>query len=133
MKLLTMMSLLFSLVGIKPQHNLEGKEFKALIGQSCKDMTNGGCMIYTYRILKFKTDSVVVAYQLLAYCSPSEAAHNYTYVHDQSTPNHKWSACNDTITIEGLDDYGTLIWQESKMIGTDKFTERHIEFNEVKE
>jgi hypothetical protein len=84
-------------------------------------------------IVGSKNGVLTVSYQLLANCSPSEAAHNYTHVHDQLTPKHKWFACNDTITIEGLDDYGTLIWQESKMIGTDKLTKRHIELNEVKE
>lgn len=116
------------------QENVEndptGKNFKALVNESCKEMTDGGCMMYTYRILHFKTDSVTVAYQVIAHCSPKERENNYSNIYDNFTKTYSWSVSKDTLTINGLDDYGKLIFRNSKIIGSDKFTKRNIEFSE---
>ena len=119
-----------SMFGLKVQNNLTGKIYKALIGESCGKMINGGCMIYSYRILNFKTDSVVVSYQVIANCSPKEIENNYNHMYDNLTKTYKWTACNDTITINGLDEYGKLILKNSNLIGEDKSTKRKIEFKE---
>lgn len=129
-KILIILSFVQSMLGVNIKNDLTGKSYKALVGESCKDMTNGGCMIYTYRILNFKTDSVVVSYQVMAYCSPKEIENNYAHLYDNLTKTYKWTASNDTITINGLDDYGKLTLQNSSLIGEDKSTKRKIEFSE---
>ena len=129
-KLLIILAIIPLLVGVEVQNDPIGKNYKALVGETCKEMTNGGCMIYTYRILNFKLDSVVVSYQVIAACLPKELDNNYTHMYDDLIETYSWSAQNDTITINGLDDYGPLTFQNSKLIGEDKFTKRPIEFIE---
>lgn len=121
---------ILSMLGFKVQNDLAGKNFKALVGETCKEMTDGGCMIYTYRLLNFKTDSVVVSYQVIAYCSPKEIENNYAHLYENLTKTYEWTTSNDTITINGLDDYGTLTLQNSNLIGEDKSTKRKVEFSE---
>lgn len=113
------------------QNNPTGKNFKALVNETCKEMTDGGCMVYTYRILHFKTDSVTVSYQVIAYCSPKERENNYSNIYENFTKKYSWSVSKDTLTIYGLDDYGKLIFHNSKLYGSDKNTKRKIEFNEL--
>ncbi len=129
-KILIFLGFVQSMLGINVQNDLTGKSYKALVGESCKEMTNGGCMIYTYRILNFQTDSVIVSYQVMAYCSQKELENNYAHLYDNLTETYKWTASNDTITINGLDDYGKLTLQNSNLIGEDKSTKRKIEFSE---
>jgi hypothetical protein len=113
------------------RHDPIGKTYKALINETCKEMSDGGCMIYTYQILNFSQDSVAVSYQVIASCSPKERESSYNRMYNNSIKNYKWSANNDSITIEGLNDYGKLQFQNSILIGEDKFKKRNIEFNEV--
>jgi hypothetical protein len=129
-KLLIILAFVPSLLSITNQNNPAGKNFKALLGQSCREMTDGGCMIYTYRILNFKSDSVEVSYQVMAYCSPNERQNNYNHTNDHLIKTYKWSVCKDSLSIHGLDDYGTLIFQNSTLIGEDKSTKRKIVFSE---
>ena len=130
-KVLFILALAPLLVQENVQNNPTGKNFKALVNESCREMTDGGCMVYTYRILNFKTDSVTVAYQVIAYCSPKERENNYSNMYDNFTKTYSWSVGKDTLTINGLDDYGKLIFHNSKIIGSDKNTKRKIEFNEL--
>jgi len=130
-KLLIILAFVPSMLGITIQNDPTGKNFKALVGQSCREMTDGGCMIYTYRILNFRSDSVKVSYQVVAYCSPEEREINYTNAYDHLIKIYKWSVCKDSLCIHGLDDYGTLIFQNSTLIGEDKSTKRKIVFNEI--
>ena len=129
-KLLIILAFVQSILGINIQNAPTGKNFKALVNESCKELTDGGCMVYTYRILNFKTDSVVVSYQVMAYCSPKERENNFSNIYDNFTKTYSWSVSKDTLTINGLDDYGKLIFQNSKLIGGDKSTKRKIEFSE---
>ena len=129
-KLLIILAFVPSLLSITNQNNPSGKNFKALIGQSCRALTDGGCMIYTYRILNFKSDSVEVSYQVKTYCSPNERQNNDNHTQDKLTKTYKWSVCKDSLSIHGLDDYGTLIFQNSTLIGEDKSTKRKIVFSE---
>ena len=129
-KLLIILAFVPSMLGLTIQNDPTGKNFKALIGQSCREMTDGGCMIYTYRILNFKSDSVEVSYQVMAYCSPNERQNNDNHTQDKLTKTYKWSVCKDSLSIHGLDDYGTLIFQNSTLIGEDKSTKRKIVFSE---
>lgn len=130
MKILIFLGFVQSMLGVKIKNDLTGKCYKALVGESCREMTNGGCMIYTYRILNFKTDSVVVSYRVTAYCLPKEKENNYAHSNDNLTKTYKWTASTDTITIHGLDDYGKLTLQNSNLFGEDKWTKRKIEFSE---
>jgi len=130
MKFSIILIFLLSIIGINVQNDLTGKNFKALVGETCKYMTDGGCMIYTYRFLNFKKDSVVVSYEVIASCTPKERESNYNHMYDNLTKTYKWSANSNTITIIGLDEYGKLTLQNSKLIGEDKLTKRYIEFNE---
>jgi hypothetical protein len=129
-KLLIILAFVQSMLGINIQNDPTGKNFKALVNESCRDLTDGGCMVYTYRILNFKTDSVVVSYQGMTYCSPKERENNFSNIYDNFTKTYSWSVSKDTLTINGLDDYGKLIFQNSKLIGADKSTKRKIEFSE---
>ena len=130
MKILIFLGFAQSMFGVKIKNDLTGKCYKALVGESCREMTNGGCMIYTYRILNFKTDSVVVSYQVTAFCLPKEKENNYAHSYDNLTKAYKWAVNSDTITIFGLDDYGKLTIQNSNLIGEDKSTKRMIKFSE---
>lgn len=130
MKILIFLGFVQSMLGVKIKNDLTGKCYKALVGESCREMTNGGCMIYTYRILNFKTDSVVVSYQVTAFCLPKEKENNYAHLNVNSTKTYKWTVNSDTITICGLDDYGKLTIQNSTLFGEDKWTKRKIEFSE---
>jgi hypothetical protein len=129
-KLLIILAFVQSMLGINIQNDPTGKNFKALVNESCRELTDGGCMVYTYRILNFKTDSVVVSYQVMAYCSPKERENNFSNIYDNFTKTYSWSVSKDTLTINGLDDYGKLFFQNSKLIGGDKSTKRKIEFSE---
>jgi hypothetical protein len=119
------------MLGLTIQNDPTGKHFKALVGQSCGKMIDGGCTIYTYRILNFRSDSVEVSYQVEAYCTPNERQNNDNHTQDKLTKTYKWSVCKDSLSIHGLDDYGTLIFQNSTLIGEDKSTKRKIVFGEV--
>ena len=129
-KLAFLIAFLQPMLVIHVQNNPTGKKYKALVGETCKEMSNGGCMIYTYRILHFKTDSILVSYQVIAQCAPKEIENNYTHMYDNLSKTYSWTAINDTIIINGLDDYGKFIVQNSKLIGEDNSTKRKIEFSE---
>ncbi len=126
--------LMFNVIDLSAQHHqIEGKSYKALIGETCKEMTGGGCMIYKYQILNFSQDSVVVSYQVIANCLPKERENSYNHMYDDLTKKYKWSSNNNTITIENFDAYGKLTLQNSKLSREDNLAKRHIEFNEEHE
>jgi hypothetical protein len=129
-KLAFFIAFLQPMLGIHVQNDPTGKKYKSLVGETCKEMTNGGCMIYTYRILHFKTDSVVVSYQVIAQCAPKEIENNYNHMYDNLSKTYSWTNNNDTLFINGMDDYGKLIIQNSKLIGEDNSSKRKIEFSE---
>ena len=52
------------------QNTLVGKKYKAEISASCKEMNDGGCMIYNYCILEFEKSIVKVSYSTEASCTP---------------------------------------------------------------
>ena len=65
------------------QSQLTGRMYKAEISASCKEMSDGGCMIYSYCILEFKKNIVTVSYSTKAYCSPEEKEGNYNRNHSE--------------------------------------------------
>ena len=52
------------------QNAIIRKTYKAEISASCKEMNNGGCMIYNYCILEFEKSIVKVSYSTEASCTP---------------------------------------------------------------
>jgi hypothetical protein len=118
------------LLGANNSHGPVGKTYKALVNETCKSMTDGGCMIYTYQVLKFEQDSVKVSYQAIASCSPKEMEDNYKEMYKNQIKKYKWTVQNDTLTVEGFDTYGKFLFQDSVLIGRDKFKNQNIEFLE---
>lgn len=111
-------------------HGPIGKTYTALVNETCKSMTGGGCMIYTYQVLNFEQDSVKVTYQAIASCSPKERENNYKDMYKNQIKKYKWSVQNDSLTIEGFDTYGKFLFRDSVLIGKDKFKNQSIEFLE---
>ncbi|MFT3702025.1 MAG: hypothetical protein QM802_06635 [Agriterribacter sp.] len=118
-------------MGVKP--DLKGKTFEAEVQATCKTMSDGGCMIYTYCVLKFEEDKVTVSHPVKAVCTPKEREANYAHLDNNETKQYKWFVnSKQEITIEGFADYGNLIWKNNKLIGN---TEKNgkptaIEFSE---
>lgn len=110
-----------------------GKKYKALLSESCKLMTDGGCMIYTYRVLNFNKDSVTVSYEVEAKCTPQDREKNYINQLRNAVKSYKWSNRNNLLLIEGFDEYGELIFQNTTITGRDKSSGRSVEFKEVLE
>jgi hypothetical protein len=51
-------------------------------------------------------------------------------MYDNLSKTYSWTANNDTLFINGMDDYGKLIIQNSKLTGEDNSSKRKIEFSE---
>jgi hypothetical protein len=107
-----------------------GKTYKALISESCKQMADGGCMIYEYRTLSFREDSVVVSYRVTASCSVKEREKNYDRPYDNLTRIRKWTITNNIIAIEGVSDWSRLVMQDSVLIGEDTAARKTVIFSE---
>lgn len=129
-RLFTLMFLVPFILGANNSHGPIGKTYSALVNQTCKYMTDGGCMIYIYQVLDFEQDSVKVTYQAIAYCSPKERENNYNEMYKFSFKKYKWTVQNDSLIIEGFDTYGKFLFRDSVLIGKDKFKNQNIEFLE---
>ncbi len=116
----------------KEKPELIGKSFKALVGETCKDMIGGGCMIYTYERLTFHQDSVTISYEVDAKCFPEEREKNYSNLHTYLSKNYNWSSKNDTIRIYGHSDFKELIIRDSLLFGFDKTQNRNLIFHEIR-
>jgi hypothetical protein len=115
----------------KEKTELIGKSFKALVGETCKDMIDGGCMIYTYEWLTFHQDSVTISYEVKAYCTPVEREKNYTNLYSDLSKNYNWSLKHDTIRIHGNSDFNELIIRDSLIFGFDRTQNRNLIFHEI--
>ena len=129
-RLFTLMFLVPFILGANNRHGPIGKTYKALVGETCKSMAGGGCMIYTYQVLNFEQDSVKVSYQGIASCSPKERENNYKELYKNQFKKYKWSVQNDSLTIEGFETYGKFLFRDSVLSGKDKFKNQNIEFLE---
>jgi hypothetical protein len=118
------------LLGANNSQGPVGKTYKTLVGKTCRDMADGGCMIYSYMVLNFGHDSATVSYQGIASCSPKEREDNYKEMYKNQIKKYKWTVQNDTLTIEGFDTYGKFLFQDSVLIGRDKYKNQNIEFLE---
>lgn len=124
--------ILHSIHAIAQPAQQSGKKYKALLSEACKLMTDGGCMIYTYRVLAFNQDSVTVSYEVNAKCNPQEREKNYNNPFQYPIKNYKWSTRSNQLIIEGFNEYGELILQNATITGFDKSSGRRIEFSEVR-
>ena len=103
----------------KTKFNPKGKTYISLIGEFCKEKTNGGCWIQTYCILTFSKDSVKVSYSLKANCATKEEEFNYEHLYDKEIwKSYEWKIQNDTLTIENFEKFGVLIFSNGEFVAT---------------
>lgn len=99
-----------------------GKRFVAQTGASCKEMTDGGCMIYTYCVLAFETDSVAVYYNVEASCTPQSREANYRRNGANNKTYYTWSLQDKTkLHIQGWPEEADLFWQNETLTGNRVF------------
>lgn len=110
---LTFLTCFFTKVGA--QTKLTGKTYVAEVGATCKD---GVGMIWTYRILDFKKDSVVVSYRVKENIIP-ERKGMYEHMYDNLKKTYKWKNNNKIVSIENCKEFSKLTIQKSKLIGQD--------------
>jgi hypothetical protein len=97
--------------GQNAQITFDGKIYEAEIQVSDKTMKNGCCLIYTYCILTFEKDSVLISYRREAHCNPSHLEANYKNLNEQSATEKKkylYTATNKTVRIENFQRYDFL-------------------------
>jgi len=95
------------------QNNYSGKFYVAEISASCEKMVNGGCMIYSYCVMKFDKDSVEVSYPTKASCSPSEVEKNYNNIN--IIKKYKWIIRSDKLDIKGFEDLNKYSFSEKNV------------------
>ncbi len=115
MKLIATCCLLFIWTGLIGQFNPTGKHFKGIIHESCKERINGGCWIVDYCVLSFQQDSVLVHYDIVAYCTPEDTSLNR---YDINPKRFEWRQSNDTIHIQGFDTYGLYLIRGADLVGS---------------
>ena len=71
------LSVVLSLSTLAQTETIAGKVFRYKTGETCKSMSTGGCMVYTYQQFEFGTDSVVVKNEVKAMCSDSTLDSRY--------------------------------------------------------
>ncbi|MBC7440095.1 MAG: hypothetical protein H7250_08950 [Flavobacterium sp.] len=104
---------LFSIsISIIAQSNYSGKYYVAQIGATCKEMPNGGCMIYSHCIMKFDKDSVEVSYPTIASCTSTKMENNYNSNNLNLTKKYKWIITSDKLVINDFKDYNKYSFQE---------------------
>ena len=109
--------LIFSIsLKLYSQNAIVGKAYKAEISASCKEMNDGGCMIYNYCILEFEKNIVKVSYSTEASCTPKERENTYNNNVSQKT-EYTYTIKNNVVTIKNFYSYGKLIIKQKKLIG----------------
>ena len=94
---------------LNAQDKLVGRTYKAQVSKSCNDMVG---MDYTYCVLKFEKDSVLVTYRMRIDYPHNEADYN-----QNNRKKYKWSIKKNIITIKNFSDYGKLIYKGNSLIG----------------
>lgn len=97
------------------QSNLNGKVFSTLYSTSCKEFSDGGCIIQTYCGLKFDKKTVTVSYSTEAECTPKEKEKLY----EKNTEKiYSWSIENKIIHFNNFDGFGDLhLTDDGSLIG----------------
>lgn len=104
----------FTCVSIKvnAQTTLIGKRYITEAGETCKD---GIGMLYTYRILDFKKDSVVIYYKVIADVI-SERKSMYEHMYDNLKKTYKWKVKKDVLIIDQCKEFSKMTIQKSTLI-----------------
>lgn len=89
-----------------------GKRYIAEVGATCKD---GIGMLYTYRILDFKKDSVVISYKVLAEVIP-ERKEMYEHMYDNLEKTYKWKVKKGILIIDNCNEFNKMTIQKSTLI-----------------
>src|SRR5687768_17354951 len=97
---------------LKAQTKLTNKTFKAQTGQLCKD---GLGTIYTYCLLNFKKDSVIVSHSVIADVLP-EKKDRYEDAYDNSAQVYKWKVQKNLLSIIGCKEYSQLTMKNSQLV-----------------
>ncbi len=105
----------FACVSLKEnaQTTLIGKRYIAQVGETCKD---GIGMLYTYRILDFKKDSVVIYYKVIAEVIPERKA-MYEHMYDNLKKPYKWKVKKGILIIDNCKEFNKMTIQKSTLIG----------------
>jgi hypothetical protein len=104
----------FFAISIKAQTKIIGKKYTAQVGASCKELTDGGCMIYSYCHLEFEKDSVLVLHTFKEYCTPKRDENRNQAA--QKT-KYRYTFKNNIIIIKNFNSYGKLTLAGKKLIG----------------
>jgi len=121
LQFLPFMILFFSSVKANAQETeLAGRRFAAAQGQTCKSMTEGGCMLSFYRIMEFDADSVLISWRVEASCTPVEKEAAYEKMYDHLSTKHKWTVENDVLRMEGSEEFETLTISPGSLSGMKK-------------
>ena len=100
-------------------HGIAGKTYMAEIHTTCKIINDGGCMIYTYCVLKFEDGKVTVSHPVKTVCTPKEREATYAHLDNNESKQYNWFVNGkQEITIEGFNDYGHLMLKDNKLIGS---------------
>ena len=119
MKFKTIIILLLSIFGFTnliAQNKIIGKTYIAEVGASCKQMDNGGCMIYFYCSFKFEKDSVLVSNFTKVSCTPTEKESFYNTILPVKV-KYSYKIKNNVITIKNFTAYGKLKYYLGDIIG----------------
>jgi len=100
---------------VSAQTKLTGKTFISEAGATCRD---GIGMIYTYRILDFKNDSVIVSYRVVESVIPEKIG-MYEHMYDNLKKIFKWNVNKNILTIENCKEFNKMTIQESTLISQD--------------
>jgi len=120
---------LISCENIKKQP-FDGKVYKAELSATCKTFADGGCMTYSYGIVQFEKDTVHISKKRITECTPRERESQLGNSEEQFSISYSWAISNDTITIDGFNDYGQLILVNNQLIGVSKHN-KELLFNAI--
>lgn len=123
MQKLTLVLLVSFILKMNAQSKIIGKTYKTIIGMTCKDFNNGGCMIYRYCVLFFEKDSVTINYKVVPNCSPKWRDSLYTK-QNHLFQKYSWRIHKNKIIINNFDEYGKLQIKGRKLIGKQEFEQQ---------
>lgn len=100
------------------QIQLSGKTYEGKVKYVCKKMPGGGCAITTFCVFAFSEETVTVHFYAKAACEPKEREADYSYDSSDEKETYPWTKSGNLITNNGFDKYGTLRYDNDKLIGS---------------
>jgi len=112
--------------------SIAGKTYSAEISASCKAMSDGMCMLYTYCILDFKKDSVNMYYITKASCTNKSKEAGYANNTKEKLVSYKWKMNENTLIIEGFEAFAPFTLKGNRLTGTKEVNHKkeELEFKE---